>query len=225
MGKRGNLTDVAYRAIREHIVKNYVPGQPLGQQELADRLGISKTPVRDALRRLAEEGLARHVPNRGYWMVELAEQDIKEIYEVREALEGMAARLAALKMAPDELTLLQDMFVSVREDGVEADENLMEEIGDQLHQAILGSAGNGRIARVLSLINGQLEIIKMMGRAMVTEAPPTGRLAFEEHLEILRALIERNPDSSEQAMRRHLRNSKVRMLTSRLFLREALDFG
>ena len=224
MAKRGNLTDVAYRAIREHILENYVPGQPLGQQELADKLAVSKTPVREALRRLAEEGLARQVPNRGYWMVQLAEQDIKEIYEVREALEGMTARLAALKMPPDELTRLQDLFASVAEDSAETGEDLMEEIGDQLHQAILKSAGNGRITRVLSLINGQLDIVKMMGRAMVTEAPPTGRLAFEEHSEVLRALIERNPDSSEQAMRRHLRNSKVRMLTSRLFLREALDF-
>lgn len=224
VAKRGNLTEVAYRAIKECVVKNYVPGQPLAQQDLANKLGISKTPVREALRRLAEEGLVRQVPNRGYWMAELSEQDIKEIYEVREALEGMAARLAALKIAPDELARLRESFASVRADGAEGDENLMEEIGDQLHQAILKSAGNGRIIRVLNSINGQLDIIKMMGRRIATEAPLSGQSAFEEHLEIMEALIEQDPDSSEQAMRRHLHHSKVRMLTSRLSLREDLDF-
>ncbi len=218
MSNYGKLTDLAYQAIKEHIVAEYAPGKPLQQEELASKLGISKTPIREALRRLAGEGLARQVPNRGYWMIELSERDIKEIYEVREALEGMAARLAALKMAQDELARLQDSFESVQEDTKQVNAKLAEELGDELHKAILESARNARITHLFDLINGQLDIIKRMGREMAMGTYPIGRSAFEEHLDILRALNQRDPDLSEAAMRTHLRNSKDRILKAYLFI-------
>lgn len=210
---RGNsrLSDVAYAAIRDDILKNYTPGTPLSQRELASTLGISKTPVREALHELAQSGLVEFIPGKGYFVSRFSYKDVKDIFDVREALECKAAYLAAVQMREDDLKELRTLFAAV-DRAQEEDERhmLMEEVNRVLHQTIVKSARNMRLASVLEMMKDQLDCI---GRMTVRIA---GRLekSHAEHVEILKALENRDATSAEQAMRAHLESTKESVLRS-----------
>lgn len=102
------LVDEAARALREAILDGRLrPGQRLLQDRLAEMLGVSRTPIREALQRLEREGLVRSVGRQGMVVAQLAAQDIEEIYDVREVLEGLAARLAASRISQAQLNTLR----------------------------------------------------------------------------------------------------------------------
>ena len=219
--KRDDLVDSAYRAIKVWMIDHYT-GQslPLQQQYLAKQFGMSKTPIREALNRLAAEGLTELVPNRGYWVSHLSAQDIQEIFVIREALEGIAARLAVDTIDDGELERLHSLFDSAAE---KQDSELitmsLENVGEKLHTTILENCNNERMSRILNNINGQLNLIKLLGRQVATGDPLSAAAANEEHLKILEALTAHNPDDAEWLMRKHLQNSKERVLAVVLYPR------
>lgn len=111
-----NLPLQAYEIIKGWIVnQDLAPGMKLQEDALADRLGVSRTPFREALSRLAQEGLVTMVPRRGTFVVDLTQEDIVDLYEAREAIEGMAAHLAARRRTPDHLRQMQAAFAPFRD--------------------------------------------------------------------------------------------------------------
>lgn len=110
-----NLPLRAYEIIKGWIVNQDLgPGMKLQEDALAERLGVSRTPIREALSRLAHEGLVTMVPRRGTFVVDLTQEDIVDLYEVREAIEGMAARLAARRRTAEQLRQMQAAFAPFR---------------------------------------------------------------------------------------------------------------
>jgi DNA-binding GntR family transcriptional regulator len=216
-----DFVKTAYWAIKEWVTANYLGASlPLPQQKLADEFGMSKTPIREALSRLAVEGFVELVPNRGYWVPRLTSRDVNEIYEIREGLEGIAARIIANIIDDSVIENLKSLFKSIPcEHEVENRSILLEDAGEKLHLTILEQSRNERMSRILGNLNGQLDLIKSIGRRAAAFDPSVANTTFEEHVKIIEALSSRDPDYAEQAMREHLQNSRVRVLSMVLNMR------
>lgn len=194
-----------YRALLDAITTwDLRPGQPIPEVEYAKRLGVSRTPLREALRTLADQGLVRIVPGRGAFVAELSVADMREIYEMREALECYAGRLAAIKgLAP---ALLDELEAEIREGHAAIEDGDIQRVFDtgvRLDRAIAEAANNRRLASALEVLRVQAARIRRMA------ALSTDRLhyAVNEHLELVAALRDQDPDRVEAITRRHIAGS------------------
>lgn len=198
-----NLPLRAYQIIKGWIVNQDLgPGAKLQEDALADRLGVSRTPIREALSRLAQEGLVTMVPRRGTFVVDLTREDIVELYEVREAIEGMAAHLAARRRTPDQLRQMQAAFAPFR-DGVGPGDLTAYAQADLLfHDLLLRAAGNRGLQQVAGSLNDRMQMLRL--RSVVLPGRASRSLA--EHGRIIEALAAADPEAAEVAAREHMRN-------------------
>ncbi|MBI3973291.1 MAG: GntR family transcriptional regulator [Chloroflexi bacterium] len=199
------LTDVAYERIKELLLTRDDLPEVLSEQVLATHLGFSKTPVREALYRLSQEGLLRLIPRRGYLVPEVTQTDVRHLFELREAVEGMAARLAADRIRDDELHEIEEAVNRAGDlrDDVEDAETLavLRHCNEIVHGGIMCAAGNPRLEQALAPIRDQIKRVLMVSLGMRGQIRG-GRI---EHVEILHALQRRDPDGADAAMRAHIR--------------------
>jgi DNA-binding GntR family transcriptional regulator len=200
---------LVYRSLKQLIRDgSFQPGQRLREAEIADRLGVSRTPVREAMNRLISEGLLALHPMRGFAVAELDKQQVLELYGLREFLEGAAARFAAQHASMPEIHSLYDMM----SDATKLDENDAKAhaiLNKRFHQAIGGASHNrylqealGRLADSLGLVPGTT--FEMQGRV--------GDVA-SEHAAIVDAIEKRDADRAEAAAREHIRKAgQVRLV-------------
>lgn len=191
----------AYKEIRRRILDgDLAPAAPLSEYQLAELLQVSRTPVREALKRLEHEGLVRSIPNRGALVAELSVQDIMEIYQIREQLESLAAQIAAETMLVADVEKLED---ELRRATVLAAKGHVEDTFESdvhLHKRIIEATRNGRLVSILATLDDQVRQIRVM-------SPRTpGRLeaTLREHREIVGMIKERDASGAEAAMRHHL---------------------
>ena len=196
-----NASLVAVEVIREAIMDGRLePGQRLKEEELARELGISRTPVREALLILQTDGLVEAHPNRGATVRSYGLDDLGDLYMLRAALEGVAARLAAERATPRELAKLRrscDRFDTVAGAG-----SLKEIVRENLvfHDAILNIAGNDRIAQ---LVRGVTEL-PLVYKSYLWYSPNQKLVSAHYHRQILHALEARNPERAESVMKQHV---------------------
>ncbi len=196
-----SLADAVADAVRDGITAGeLVEGTTYSVYQLADLLGVSRSPVREALLRLAEAGLVEIARNRGFRVVLPTAHDIEEIFEIRLALEPAACRRAADLADPDQLSTLDDVLTTMREAAERGDEASFWPADRALHAALLHAAGNGRAAAIVEQLRATTALL----------GPPTtatGRTLTEihaEHAPIVRAVVDRDAAGAERAMRRHL---------------------
>lgn len=191
------------RTIRELILAgHFEPGQRLNEVEIARSLGVSRGPVREALQRLATEGLVELVPNRGAFVCAVEMPDIQELYEVREALEVMAVRLCIERATESDIQRIQDMIASTRE-ALGEEQTAPYPLDKDLHRCIGQMARNSRLEDQLRTIDHQLHLVRTRSGHEVARA----HLAYEEHLAIADAITARDVERAEHGMRSHLRAS------------------
>jgi DNA-binding GntR family transcriptional regulator len=205
MGRRrspaGSLRERALDTIRSRILdQQYPPGSLLSENQLAEELGISRTPIREALRELAAGGLVRILPQRGVEVSEPSVQDIVEVYQLREQLECFAARLAAEHLTPadarslaaDHAEALAHVAAGRLQDAYEA--------SVRLHAQIVALTRNARLARFMSQLGDQVHRF-----GMLTLRHGRAPRALEEHGRIIEAILARDGAAAEALMREHLR--------------------
>ena len=200
-----------YQSLRADIISHRLrPGQAIREDELADRLGVSRTPVREMLRRLEQEDLVRVVPNRGVFVSELTDKDIEEVLEIRLALETAAARSAATKLSPEQIKELKDIRKQLDTAVKLKDSVLSFEADTRLHGLILQAAGNKRAHRIINNLMGQIHRIRFIS------GHKPGRIdtSVKEHKEIVQALLNGNPVPAEEAMMKHLNSTREILLPS-----------
>ncbi len=200
-----------YQSLRADIISHRLrPGQAIREDELADRLGVSRTPVREMLRRLEQEDLVRVVPNRGVFVSELTDKDIEEVLEIRLALETAAARSAATKLSPEQIKELKDIRKQLDTAVKLKDSVLSFEADTRLHGLILQAAGNKRAHRIINNLMGQIHRIRFIS------GHKPGRIdtTVKEHKEIVQALLNGNPVAAEEAMMKHLNSTREILLPS-----------
>lgn len=204
-----SLGEIAYRKLKELVLQLALrPGQPITETDLIETLGMSRTPIRQALNRLEQEGFVSLIPRTGWFVTEISLRDIHEIFIVREALEGMAARLAAETMSAQALEELNDYMGALAAGGA-ARESEMDP-GDRIHDMILAAANNQRIAGVLQLYGDHLRRFHYVA----IQLPGRVALSHEEHQQILAALNERDGEAAEAVMRRHIQSSRRSLFDS-----------
>lgn len=200
---RESLGNLAYDKLREAIQAGiYKPGRRIREGDVADWLSMSRTPVREALRRLETEGLLVHEPHRGVVIADLDHQMVMELYSMRDVLEGTAARLAAQHASDVEIAALRDMVEA--EVALSADTDRLADHNRRLHSAIYHSAHNRYLLKTLNALGDSLGLL---GRTTYS-VPGRPQTAHAEHLALVDAIAARNPAAAEQVARRHIQQSQ-----------------
>src|SRR5262245_30353865 len=154
---RTYLAPTVYEALRRDILeREFDPGEPLTEQGLSERYGVSRTPVREALAKLERDRLVRVVPKKGAFVRSVSHDDVRELYQIREVLEGLAVRLAAPRLDRGELGAFETRFRELKARGAKAKPADVRALGEDFHAVILKRAGNGRLIEVLEQIREQI---------------------------------------------------------------------
>jgi DNA-binding GntR family transcriptional regulator len=195
-----SLAARAYEAIKGDIVSaRLAPGAPIFEEELARRLRMSRTPVREAVKRLENENLVRRIPRRGVLVDRPSIGDVVEICEIRALLESHAARVAAARVGDGPLEKLEEEFEAL--DVPDPDDDTVRRasgVGRELHQLILEAAGNRQLTAIMS------RLMDMLNPLPLALTPIRYRDTLEEHRAILAALRARDGEAAGMAMERHI---------------------
>ena len=176
----------------------YKPGERIRESQVADWLGVSRTPVREALRRLESEGLVSFQSWRGVVVAELDRQQVIELYAMRAILEGAAARLAARHIGEAEIHVLERLLA--RAEGLTSAPEQLAEINRNFHQAIYSAAHNRYLMQTLNGLRNSLALLQGTTFAVDGRAEE----ALGEHQAILAAIKARDPDAADRAARAHI---------------------
>ncbi len=189
---------LAYRRLLDEIRGGALgPGARLRETELADRLGISRTPVREAIRQLETDGLVVHLPRQGATIRSLDHAEVVELYEMRAVLEGTAARLAARAASDVERAELAALNAELAETPAGP---LAREVNRQFHRMLLEAARNRFLLKSMSALQKTLLIL---GPSTLAD-PSRATSAVAEHAAVLAALEARDGGAAEAAMRAHV---------------------
>lgn len=194
---------VVYEAIRDGIVEGrHIPGDHLVQEQLAEELGVSRTPVRDALNRLSHEGLVTAVLGRGYLVNDLTDQDINQVFQVRERLEVLALELACGRLGRLQVARIR-LLIEEMDEADATDASLQYELNRRFHQALIVPCGNNLLLSMLDQL-WDLPISRRITRSYVHDTDNVDRMVAE-HRAILEASLagdaERLVDLSAAHMR------------------------
>ncbi|MDR3593154.1 MAG: GntR family transcriptional regulator [Negativicutes bacterium] len=197
-----SFKEKAYLCIKEDIIScKLLPGSVLSEKELVVQLGISRTPIREALNRLEQEGLVKIVPQRGVFVSNVTLKMTLELYQVREVLEPFIVRLATPLVSEEKMGEFRSGFAAITE--ATSKEDLIA-LDHQFHYYLAEVCGNGFLAQLTENIRAQINRSRLLS-CRDYESLIKGR---EEHLAIIDALLERDVEKAAAAMYQHLVRSR-----------------
>jgi GntR family transcriptional regulator of vanillate catabolism len=215
---RARIVDEVLHRLRESILNHSIPpGARLIQTELADRMGVSRTPLREAIRLLEEDGLVQVSDgNRTVEVVRLSRQDLVDLYAIREVIDGLAARTLAARGMDEALHSLIGQHITTMAQATEpfrGEDYFVAHIN--FHTSIIQRCGNRRLASQLPLVRMTAASLRDTFPRFVTEgrrtsaaaARQTARAAHEEHVRVLKAIENQDPEEAERAAREHIANA------------------
>jgi DNA-binding GntR family transcriptional regulator len=199
---RTYLASTVYQALREAILhREFDAGEPLTEHDLCRRYGVSRTPVREALAKLERDRLVRVVPKKGAFVRSASPEEIRELYEIREALEALVVRLAARHVAEADLVDFDRRFRELRARGAAVTATEVRALGEEFHQYLAQRAGNAKLLEFLALIREQIQSVWTMSIL----APRRVQGLVREHLAIVDALRRGEGARAERLMVQHVR--------------------
>jgi DNA-binding GntR family transcriptional regulator len=213
--EHGETVDTVADILREAVLDGVLqPSTWLREKELAQELSVSRTPVREALRRLAAEGLVTIVANQGAMVASMTIEDILEVYAVRENLEGLAARLAARRRSPEDLERLEDALELMRRVIADGRTSELASLNLAFHKVIREASANRLLERFL----GQVEHAVRRFGATTFQVPGRAEEAVEEHGRIVEAIAAGDTEEAERLALDHMRRARelrIRMMLER----------
>lgn len=198
-GDRRSLNDRVLDALREAILEgNLRPGDRLVEGRLAERFGVSRNPVREALKALGNEGLITIVPRRGAVVTELSESEAADVVELRAALEGFSARLAARRLGAEAGTVLAEVLAHGEEAAARGDIEALHRLNDQFHGQLANAGSNRVLADFMRTLRAKTHwLFAPVSRARAQES-------WREHAAILRAVLDRDEEMAALLACRHV---------------------
>lgn len=198
-----NISEDLVEFIKQQILEGELnPGDRIIETKMAKDLGISQTPVREAIRQLSGEGIVTIVPNRGPLVRAFNMQDVFEIYSLRAVYEGLAIRLAVEHASDESIQHLQhfyeEMKVKLHDDSVSS---LLQD-SVYIHQSIIQLSNHERLINVYKTISFQISLVNR-----ILGSTSTKQKEIDQHWELIDALIRRDPDHAERVMRSHIQRS------------------
>ena len=197
------LRDVVFNTLRQAIITGeFAPGERLMEIALANRLGVSRTPVREAIRKLELEGLVKIIPNKGAYVTGITPKDVQDIYMIRSMLEGMCARWATEHITPEQIEQLEEI-VLLSEFHLKKDKDKVVQVSDldgKFHH-VLYEASNSRIMEhTLSDFHKYVKMARMLSVGAKNRAEKS----IEEHKAILEAIKKGDADEAERLANLHI---------------------
>lgn len=203
------LRDVVFNTLRQAILKGELaPGERLMEIQLAEKLGVSRTPIREAIRKLELEGLVLMIPRKGAEVARISEKSMRDVLEVRRSLEELAIELACQRMTQEEFKELEKAKEAFSRAVAEGSAMEIAETDEAYHDIIYNSTNNTRLVQILNNLREQmyryrLEYIKDEDKRQIL---------LVEHNKIYRALCARHVEEAKQAMREHIDNQEITVL-------------
>ncbi len=202
--KEKSKSEIAYETIKEEIINNKIkPNTLLVERQLCKSLKISRTPVRSALQKLSEEGLVDFIPDRGCFVSSITYVDLIEIYEMREALEGLAARLCAQNMTANKVERLKFNIEEQRKAVEENDSELYLVKDFEFHRLILEVGGNKRVQNVIKNMMDQIERISNL----IKNDSHRIHNSYNQHKATYDAITQGDSQLAEETMKEHIRSA------------------
>ena len=194
-------------AVRRGVLK---PGERLMEIQLAEELGVSRTPVREAIRKLEMEGYVIMMPRRGTYIADLSIRDINEVFEIRTSLESLASGLAAERITEDELEKLQRLLVQIGTHIKSGDMESIVRTDTEFHDLLYQTSRNTRLVGIISNLREQLT------RFRTTSMSFPGRLkaTLEEHRKIVEAIAQGDEKAARKAAEYHMEKAEQTLLAS-----------
>jgi DNA-binding GntR family transcriptional regulator len=198
-----DLKAEVYKIIKGGIThREFLPGTQLKESDLVRKLGVSRTPIREALNQLSKEGIIEIFPRKGAFVRDCSKEEVIEILLLREVLEGVAARLATLRMSDGLVKNLETLFKQYRKGSIgyaEADE--------QFHSEIIEASGSTRLIGLVNNLKDSLQMLDM--RAVSFRYPERIRRSLDEHLKIIEAVKARDGALAETLTREHFQHTRT----------------
>lgn len=199
-----SLDRLAYEKIKDAILNfQFLPGQALVESELAAQLGISKTPVRDALMRLEKENLVLRIPYKGTYVSDINSEEMVDIFQIRIELEGLAIQLATPALQEEDFARMEEL---VKEHAAALNKRniaLVSQINSQFHNVIIQRCSNPMLIDLLLHLDDHLKRYRLLSISQGFRSDKS----VPEHSQILEALRHRNAEKAKEAMRNHLANA------------------
>lgn len=200
---RSSLPAAAAEHLRTLIIEGELaPGARLNERELCERLGVSRTPLREAFRMLAADGLLLQLPNRGAQVVSLSREDVRHAFEVMASLEGLSGELAAARVTDADLADLRALQVEMEEAHARRDLPNYYRINRVIHDRINAIAGNPVLTHTFRTLNARLHALRF--RSNLVQAK--WDLAVKEHRAMIEALARRDGERLRDLLVKHVRN-------------------
>lgn len=202
---RLQVRDKVYERLRTAIIEDALkPGNRLVERKLAQKLGVSRTPVREAIRKLELEGLVYHVPRVGAIVAEIDDQEVLEVYRIRAVLEGLVTRMAAEKIVPEQLEKLTSLLEKLEEYSAKEDLENLKKVHQQFNDVIYKAAGSQRLYNMIT------PLVDYINRFVRVGYSRPGRMeeATAEHRQLVEAIKMRDGDLAELVAREHIKNSR-----------------
>ena len=204
--RRTNLSEDAYTFVKDLLLsgERYRPGEKISVEELSRQLGVSRTPVWGAINHLEAEGVVEIVPRQGVYLIDFDPAKALDIYVAREALEGMAARLAADRGSDRQFGALKAALEKQRACLEDGDAECYAAAAMAFHERIVVAAANKPLARLLGSVYAQIQAMRAHSRSkdFPTRMPPS----VETHERILDAIVARDPERAEREARTHIQS-------------------
>jgi DNA-binding GntR family transcriptional regulator len=200
---------MVYESLRDAIINQVLkPGERLMETELAEEMGVSRTPVREAIRKLEQEGYVVMIPRKGAYVAGLSIKDIHEVFEIRGALESLAAGLAAERATQEEIEEMERNIVLEASHFESNDLIKTIEVDTKFHELIFKASKNDRLLGMISNLREQVQ------RFRTTTLAVSGRLKFalEEHRRIVEAIAARDVQLAQQMAKDHIESAENALL-------------
>mgnify|MGYP003602714497 CR=1 FL=1 len=212
------LREVVYETLREAIRNGALtPGERLMEIQLAEELGVSRTPVREAIRKLELERFVVMLPRRGTYVANLSLKDINEVFEIRAALDGLAAGLAAERITEEELEQMERLLVEIADCIEQHNNQKIVEADEAFHDILYRASRNERLVGIICNLREQFTRF----RSVSINYPGRLQNTLEEHRQLVEAIAQRNPEAAQQKAREHIENAEQTLLLEMEQLRQS----
>lgn len=203
------LSQKVYRVLKTEIIKGSLkPGTKLSEGKIAEQMGVSRTPVREALKELSAEGFVKMNPNQAVVISNASVEDVQEVLQIRVVLEGLAARLATKMISEEEIKELEKYQKQMEYYAKKDDVLAFGEMDAEFHELILNVCGNNRLIQIRKNLSDQAH------RYRIRSLSIPGRLKYslKEHQEIVEALKRKDAEQADRLSRKHIENVLVNIL-------------
>lgn len=202
----GHIRDLVFSTLRNAILDGKLkPEERLVERDIAEQLGISRTPVREAIRKLELEKLVTHIPRKGVVVSKFSKVDVLEIMEIRKVLEGLICSIAAAKIKVKDLDRLDSTLKQIQDEHSKGNQKKVNQLNDRFHEIIYRSAESPRLYEFL---NTMLEYIHKFAHVAYTK-PGRTEEALIEHTKIALALRNRDCQEAEEVAKLHVEKSSA----------------